>query len=308
MVQKCPMCHSRVAGDAKLCEKCGFNLTGKEEKKEEQKKVQEEQPKVHHKEHHKKHEVKHIEGHVSERYQFEPKKSLFPSKMLVIGIIAAIGIVGAATAILFAANIGLIHVAAIDKYLADSETKSTGTTPPAPVENNTSNDTIEPEINDTPVIPVIPEDPPEKKIADYLAENKLDAFPELDKRIIEVQFVGNKSILRFRVSTTNPAQESLYLLGVQLLVFPDISIANSTGYNADGKIISDPDTRKQETRKIYWRKYSTKTDWFPNLELEPECKVDADCEDKNACTIDQCLSTGFCSNARRVSEECPGIV
>ena len=180
-------------------------------------------------------------------------------------------------------------------------------TPPA---NNT---TLEmPALNQSgqPIVPgaeemvVVPEKEPLDKVIDYLAAHPISSFSGLDTRLIEIEFEGNKSMLRFRTSTSNPNQESVYLLGVQLLVFPDIAVANSTGYNPEGKIIMSPDSRTEASRSVYWKKYRAQTDWFPNLEVESECKVDADCNDKNACTIDKCLSDEFCSNVKIVKAEC----
>ncbi len=155
-----------------------------------------------------------------------------------------------------------------------------------------------------------PEKPPEtvvepvQKVADYLKAHPVATFPGLENRLIEVEFSGTRSVLRFRTGTPNPRQEAIYLLGVQFLVFPEIKSANTTGYNPDGKIILSPDSRTQETRSTYWKKYRTQTEWFPNLVLEPECKVDTDCNDKDDCTKDLCTSDGFCSNARIVKAGC----
>lgn len=146
---------------------------------------------------------------------------------------------------------------------------------------------------------------PAVDVEKYLREHPLIMFPNLADRIIEGEFDGTRSIIRFRTSTSNPRQESIYLLGVQFLALPEIDVANVTGYNEDGKIIMAPDSRTQEKRSIYWKKYRTQTDWFPNLALEAECKESKDCNDSDNCTSDICLEDGFCSNSKIIKPSCP---
>ncbi len=162
-----------------------------------------------------------------------------------------------------------------------------------------------PEETASEALETIRSEDPAVQVRNYLRTNPVAVFPGVSERIIEVEFEGNRSILRFRTSTPNPRQESIYLLGVQFLVFPEIAVANATGYNEEGKQIMSPDSRTQERRSIYWKKYRTQTDWFPNLQLQAECRVDTDCNDNSNCTKDICLEDGFCSNAKIVSSSCP---
>ena len=145
---------------------------------------------------------------------------------------------------------------------------------------------------------------PAVQVQEYLQAHPVPEFLNIDERIIEVVQEGNKSVLRFRTSTPNPRQESLYLLGVQFIVFPDYKLANVTGYNEEGKIIQAPDSRTESTKSLYWKKYRTKSDWFPNLQLQAECITDKDCDDNNDCTKDLCTSDGFCSNAKVIKGGC----
>ncbi len=167
---------------------------------------------------------------------------------------------------------------------------------PQPAQNTTAPAKV-PSVDETVKTPIY-------KVETYLREHPVSTFSGLDKRLIEVEISGTKSITRFRVGTSNPRQESTYLLGVQFLVFPEIKSANVTGYNSEGQIIMSPDSRTDEKRSTYWKKYRTQAEWFPNVVIPPECKVDTECDDKDECTRDICLPDGFCSNARLVKSGC----
>ncbi|HIJ99146.1 TPA: hypothetical protein H1005_04330 [archaeon] len=209
----------------------------------------------------------------------------------LISILALLGVLIIAGCISQPKSSG--SVAPIINISAEIEKAKTAATTP-PTEENASE-----------ALKVIRGEDPTTQVSEYLKAHPVAVFPGISNRIIEVELGENRSILRFRTSTPNPRQESIYLLGVQFLVFSDVPIANVTGYNEEGKIIMSPDSRTQEKRSIYWKKYRTQTDWFPNLALQAECKVDIDCNDKSNCTKDLCLPDGFCSNAKIVSTSCP---
>ncbi|HIJ97882.1 TPA: hypothetical protein H1009_02215 [archaeon] len=284
-MKRCPMCRAHISPADENCGKCGFVLL---EKKETIKK----EPEVH----------KAAEEQPKSRHDFQPKEGLSSQKKLIIGIVLIITMV-AAGAIFFASKAGILSLENFIPEKKGVEIKEEIVI----AGNNTSaeNETPAPVVEEN--ITTVVEKSPEAQMYEYLKVNTPAIFPSFDNRIIEIEFVGNKSVLRFRVSTANSAQESLYLLGAQFLAFPNISIANATGYNSEGKIIQSPDSRTQDTRARYWRKYHAKTDWFPNANIPPECKADAGCNDNNLCTKDQCLKDGFCSNVIVVSQECPGI-
>ena len=289
MAERCPLCSANIHEGSSFCAKCGFKINEDVPKEAERR------------------EEKHTYNY--ERTGGASNLSMpHFSKKIAIGLVIVL-IAAAVAGAFVTGKVSLKEIKFPSFAKAASENKSS-VVAKAEVkkENNTSTVVAPvPAENKTVEAPVTPQISLQETLTDYLKAHAPSTFQTLSSRIIEVAAEGNKTFVRFRTSTTNPAQESLYLLGVTFLAIPSAQIANATGYNEEGKIIQTPDSRTQSTRTKYWRQYHAKTEWFGNISIPPECKVDADCEDKNMCTKDQCTKDGFCSNVIVVSSECPGL-
>lgn len=164
---------------------------------------------------------------------------------------------------------------------------------------NITKDRAQAEQNATTLQETIIEKDPIDEVKDYINAHPMEEyFGKQEDRILSVSIMETNASLTYRVSTSDPAQESWYLAGVLFMVFPDIGRVDVQGLNAEGSLIKA--SVKNPTRDIY----NFPEKWFGDVERKVECNVDSDCSDNNNCTHDYCY-LGKCSNPRFVNTACP---
>lgn len=140
------------------------------------------------------------------------------------------------------------------------------------------------------------------KVKDYLETHPQNSFGKQSSRILEVTVSSDEATLKYRTSTHDPSQESVYFAGVLLVKFPSVSSVIVRGYNKDDKLLTA--SEKTFNRSKY--NFDLYSNWFPDEAGKTECTKDLDCADADSCTKDQCINNK-CSNVCAVVGDCTCI-